>query len=446
METETDNITALQIAREATTPTQLVALAIANNISHESLAKLMDLQERWEANTARKEYVQAMSDFKKEAPPAILKHSKVDFTSGKGRTSYNYANLGDVVQQITPLLAKHGLHAAWETATPKDGPITITCHVTHSAGHRESVALSGPADTSGNKNAIQAIGSCVTYLQRYTLLAALGLATMEDDDGRGGPEGGNDKQEPQTQQDPWQLALQNRKTIPALKALLEHAEKEAMPVDYIQAVKDKIASLTPASKGGQSRSEPANPTADQDGNNTPSTSAPKQTSTQTDTSHGNTANSKTAELATKLNEQFPGSKSGTVSTGNPPGSTPTAPASGKTITPSGRTANALNWAKTATMEGIAKAQKNMKREEFGEDNYRAIMAAFAARERELSAPHAGPGDDPLTNLGLLLRDKTTAGDFDDMAKHWQEDSHSVDQATYDKGVQAIQQARISKGV
>ena len=55
-------------------------------------------------------------------------------------------------------------------------------------------------DTSGSKNSIQAISSAVTYLQRYTLLAATGLSTSElgnlDNDGRGtgaetpaGPEG-----------------------------------------------------------------------------------------------------------------------------------------------------------------------------------------------------------------------------------------------------------------
>lgn len=43
-----------------------------------------------------------------------------------------------------------------------------------------------PVDTSGSKNAIQAIGSTVTYLQRYTLLSGCGLAAAStDDDGRG---------------------------------------------------------------------------------------------------------------------------------------------------------------------------------------------------------------------------------------------------------------------
>src|SRR5690606_5500273 len=39
-------------------------------------------------------------------------------------------------------------------------------------------------DSSGSKNAIQAIGSTLTYLQRYTLIQALGLAASDDDDGQ----------------------------------------------------------------------------------------------------------------------------------------------------------------------------------------------------------------------------------------------------------------------
>jgi hypothetical protein len=46
--------------------------------------------------------------------------------------------------------------------------------------------LSGEPDASGQKNKIQQVGSTVTYLQRYTLLALTGLATHDqDDDGRG---------------------------------------------------------------------------------------------------------------------------------------------------------------------------------------------------------------------------------------------------------------------
>jgi hypothetical protein len=45
--------------------------------------------------------------------------------------------------------------------------------------------LAAAPDASGSKNAIQAIGSTISYLERYTLLALTGLATHDmDDDGQ----------------------------------------------------------------------------------------------------------------------------------------------------------------------------------------------------------------------------------------------------------------------
>ena len=58
----------------------------------------------------------------------------------------------------------------------------VTCRITHRDGHYEETSLFGPVDGSGNKNPIQAIGSAVTYLQRYTLKAAVGIAASQDDD------------------------------------------------------------------------------------------------------------------------------------------------------------------------------------------------------------------------------------------------------------------------
>ncbi len=166
---------------------QLIALALEKQADPGTLEKLMDLQERWEAGQAQKAFVKAMSAFKQEAPSVLKKGDRVNFTTTKGTTSYNYANLGSIVQEITAMLGKNELSASWNTRQTDKGDVEVTCNITHVAGHRESVVLRGPVDQSGNKNPIQAIGSTVTYLQRYTLLAALGLATGEsDDDGQGG--------------------------------------------------------------------------------------------------------------------------------------------------------------------------------------------------------------------------------------------------------------------
>ena len=61
----------------------------------------------------------------------------------------------------------------------------------------ESTTLSGPPDTTGSKNDLQSIGSTISYLQRYTLLALTGLATFDmDDDATPGPQPTHDDAAP----------------------------------------------------------------------------------------------------------------------------------------------------------------------------------------------------------------------------------------------------------
>ena len=163
----------------------LLSLAIKQGAGVDQLEKLMELQERHEANEARKAYVVAMTAFKAN-PPKINKDAHVNYKSQKtGQvTDYKHSTLGNVVEKISTELSKHGLSAAWSTSQEKG--IAVTCTITHILGHSEKTTLAAEADTSGGKNAIQGIGSTVTYLERYTLLSLTGLATEEmDDDGRG---------------------------------------------------------------------------------------------------------------------------------------------------------------------------------------------------------------------------------------------------------------------
>jgi hypothetical protein len=128
-----------------------------------------------------------MSDFKKD-PPSIEKDRKVSYKTDKGTTAYNHASLGNVTDKINSSLGKHGLSAAWTTEQGEKG-VTVTCKITHVLGHSESTSLTAALDTSGGKNNIQALGSTISYLERYTILALTGLATHEmDDDGAGAEE------------------------------------------------------------------------------------------------------------------------------------------------------------------------------------------------------------------------------------------------------------------
>jgi hypothetical protein len=159
-------------------PLVMVERALQQNSSVETLAKLMELAERWQANEARNAYVVAMNAFKKN-PPTLLKNKHVQF----GNTNYDHATLDNVVDTITAGLSKHGLSHSWKVEQT-DARIKVTCVITHELGHSESVSMEAGADTSGSKNSIQAIGSAVTYLQRYTLLSATGMAAKgTDNDG-----------------------------------------------------------------------------------------------------------------------------------------------------------------------------------------------------------------------------------------------------------------------
>ena len=161
-------------------PAALLQIAVERGADVESLTKLMDLQERYEANESRKAYNKAFAAFRSD-PPKIEKNKEVRY----GNTHYSHATLNHVADVIGERMAEHGLSFRWETQQ-EDAKITVTCWVSHVDGHREATTLSAGADTSGQKNAIQAIGSAVSYLQRYTLLAATGLAASDmDDDGQG---------------------------------------------------------------------------------------------------------------------------------------------------------------------------------------------------------------------------------------------------------------------
>ncbi len=167
------------------TPMDLIATAVQRGASVAEIEQLMNLKDRLEASEARKAFVAAMAAFKRN-PPTILKNKVADFKTEKGRTTYAYSNLSNVCDAIIAALAEQGISHDWAPAQ-QGNTVTITCTLTHELGHTKTATLSASADQTGGKNAIQAIGSAVSYLERYTLLAACGIAVGDgsDDDGEG---------------------------------------------------------------------------------------------------------------------------------------------------------------------------------------------------------------------------------------------------------------------
>lgn len=205
-----------ELAREEVSPIMgILHLAIEKGAGIDQLERLMAMHEKWEANQAKKAFNVAMAKFK-EDPPKITKDKHVKFQTQKGITEYDHSTLGHVCDQITAGLSAVGITHKW---VPKQaaGKIAVTCILTHALGYSdpEPPTLEAGADESGSKNAIQAIGSTVTYLQRYTLLSAVGMASGLDTDGKLPEAGGGMEQD---EFDRYCGLIENAGSLESLKA------------------------------------------------------------------------------------------------------------------------------------------------------------------------------------------------------------------------------------
>lgn len=156
-------------------PSALLQLAVQQNLDIDKLEKLMQLQERWQAQQARKDFLSAISQFQAICPP-LEKTKKVAFNT----TKYSYAPLGEIAAAIKKPMSENGLSHRWEIEEQAE-KLVCSCIISHINGHSEKTTMSALKDGSGGKNEIQQRGSSITYLQRYTLIAALGISTADED-------------------------------------------------------------------------------------------------------------------------------------------------------------------------------------------------------------------------------------------------------------------------
>lgn len=138
--------------------------------------------------------------------PTIAKGHDVD----TGKFSYSYASLPDILEQVRPVLASHGLAVA-QTVDDKDGDVAIWTAISHVDGWDQ---VFGPTVMSAG-NTPQQTGSAITYARRYALTAALGIAPDEDDDAASVEPRINRREQsaPRPPDDPHEAAWQETLTI-----------------------------------------------------------------------------------------------------------------------------------------------------------------------------------------------------------------------------------------
>lgn len=168
----------------AITPLVLLQQAITDRVPTDVLRELTALWKEWDKEEARKDFEAAFVAAKGEFP-VIRKNRHVGFKSkdkSKADTSYWHEDLAEIYRTVDPILAKHGMAIRCRPSSEPGQPVIATAILSHKRGYFEETTLKGAVDPSGNKNHLQAIGSAITFLSRYAVKSALGLASERDDD------------------------------------------------------------------------------------------------------------------------------------------------------------------------------------------------------------------------------------------------------------------------
>ena len=116
---------------------------------------------------ARKEFSSLMAE---ETADVVMKTG--------GKYSFDYADLGAVINCDAMALASHGLHLL-QMADVSCFPYTMTCVVTHVSGSFLEAVSTFPKTM--HEETMQGCGGAITYMRRYTEQALFHIAARDDD-------------------------------------------------------------------------------------------------------------------------------------------------------------------------------------------------------------------------------------------------------------------------
>lgn len=174
--TRRDTSTALAQGPAPGSIEDLMAQAVSSG-NMDTIERVFALRNQIKAEQAKEAYFSALAKFQSLVP---------DIPKRKKGYGYFYAPIGDIDKGIKKAMDAAGLSKRWvqvETAET----VTISCVVTHTEGHSE-LATIGPVgwdllEKTERMNSLQHRAAVISYLQRYTMVAALGIATTDDTDG-----------------------------------------------------------------------------------------------------------------------------------------------------------------------------------------------------------------------------------------------------------------------
>ena len=201
------------------------------NADIEKMERLMAMYERMESRKAERAFNEAM-----KAAQSQMVRVAADKTNSQ--THSEYATYAELDRMARPIYTSCGFALSFDTADAASPDyVRVLCYVSHEAGFTRTYHVNMPADGKGAKGGdvmtkTHAVGSAMTYGQRYLLKQIFNIAIGVDrDDDDGNAASADDYAD-------WTAAIEACATIDALKA----CKKEM--VDAFKGVTNVPAVLT----------------------------------------------------------------------------------------------------------------------------------------------------------------------------------------------------------
>jgi hypothetical protein len=165
------------LVAHATTPEDILALAVQNGRPVSELTVIAALIERRERSEAAARYNAAIARFQSKCPTVFKSRTA---KAGERFQGYQYASYDDVMRTIKPFLdeCQLGVGFSFEQC---EGAIKATCKITHGS-HSVDHTLTVPIPSDMRVNDTQKYGAAITYVMRYCLCAALNVVVSDEDD------------------------------------------------------------------------------------------------------------------------------------------------------------------------------------------------------------------------------------------------------------------------
>lgn len=157
-------------------------LAKDPDLTVDKLGELIKLQERIVDREQKAAFDAAYRVMLPEIP-RITKRGKI--LNKAKEVQSRYSRYEDIRRVVDPILRRHGFTFHTKTEWPATGVLEVIGILEHQDGGKRESRFRTTADESGGKNAIQGLGSGVSYGKRYSLKDLLSIVEEgEDDDGQ----------------------------------------------------------------------------------------------------------------------------------------------------------------------------------------------------------------------------------------------------------------------